>query len=235
MKRILIVEDDKAILRGLVDNLTAEHFSVTSASDGEEGLKEARKGRLDLIILDVMLPTMNGYEICKELRSGGIQTPILMLTGKGEELDKVLGLELGADDYVTKPFSVKELIARIKAILRRQTELRAEINETEIDGLHIDFKKQEAIRGRKQIEMTAKEFQLLKYFVEREGEVVTRHQLLDDVWGYESMPTTRTVDNYILSLRKKIEQNPAKPKHLITVHTAGYKLVTGSKGKGVTE
>lgn len=225
MNRILIVEDDKAILRGLVDNFTAEHFAVSSTSDGQEGLALAKKQRFDVILLDVMLPSLNGYEVCKQLRAENVQTPILFLTGKGEEIDKVLGLELGADDYVTKPFSVKELIARVRAILRRQAGIRTEIYETTIGDVAIDFKKQTASRGRKSIDMSAKEFQLLKYFVEREGEVITRHQLLDDVWGYEAMPTTRTVDNYILSLRKKIEPNPSKPKHLLTVHTAGYKFV----------
>lgn len=225
MKRILIVEDDEAILRGLTDNLKAEHFDVLSAADGQEGYEKARKGKSDLIILDVMLPSMSGYDVCRKLRAEGVHTPILMLTGKGEEIDKVLGLELGADDYVTKPFSIRELIARIRSILRRQTEIRSEIVEANFGDVYVDFKKQEALRGKRKIEMSAKEFQLLKYFVEREGEVISRNQLLDDVWGYEAMPTTRTVDNYILSLRKKIEGNPSKPKHLITVHTAGYKFI----------
>jgi DNA-binding response OmpR family regulator len=225
MKRILIVEDDAAILRGLTDNLKAEHFEVVSAADGQEGYETAKKRKCDLIILDVMLPTVSGFEICKQLRMDGVQTPILMLTGKGEEVDKVLGLELGADDYVTKPFSIKELIARVRSILRRQSEIRTEIAETTFGDVYVDFKKQEATRGKKQLDMSAKEFQLLKYFVEREGEVISRSQLLDDVWGYDAMPTTRTVDNYVLSLRKQIEVNPSKPKHLLTVHTAGYKFV----------
>jgi DNA-binding response OmpR family regulator len=225
MKRILIVEDDAAILRGLTDNLKAEHFEVVSAADGQEGYETAKKRKCDLIILDVMLPTVSGFEICKQLRMDGVQTPILMLTGKGEEVDKVLGLELGADDYVTKPFSIKELIARVRSILRRQSEIRTEIAETTFGDVYVDFKKQEATRGKKQLDMSAKEFQLLKDFVEREGEVISRSQLLDDVWGYDAMPTTRTVDNYVLSLRKQIEVDPSKPKHLLTVHTAGYKFV----------
>lgn len=225
MKRILVIEDDPSILRGLIDNLKVEHFDVHAESDGEKGFDVARKKKFDLILLDVMLPNMNGYEICKQLRSGGVQSPILMLTGKGEELDKVLGLELGADDYVTKPFSVRELIARIKSLLRRQTDIRSEIMETSFGDVHVDFKKQELIKGKKKQKMSAKEFELLKYFVEREGEVVTRARLLDDVWGFDVTPTTRTVDNYILSLRKKIESSPSKPKHLVTVHTAGYKFV----------
>ena len=225
MKRILIVEDDAAILRGLSDNLKAEHFEVVTAADGQEGYEMAKKRKCDLVILDIMLPNMTGFEICKQLRMDGVQTPILMLTGKGEEVDKVLGLELGADDYVTKPFSIKELIARVRSILRRQSEIRTEIAETTFGDIYVDFKKQEATRGKKCIDMSAKEFQLLKYFVEREGEVISRNQLLDDVWGYDVTPTTRTVDNYVLSLRKKIEANPSKPKHLLTVHTAGYKFV----------
>lgn len=225
MKRILVIEDDPSILRGLIDNLKVEHFDVHPESDGEKGFDVARKKKFDLILLDVMLPNMNGYEICKQLRSGGVQSPILMLTGKGEELDKVLGLELGADDYVTKPFSVRELIARIKSLLRRQTDIRSEIMETSFGDVHVDFKKQELKKGKKKQKMSAKEFELLKYFVEREGEVVTRARLLDDVWGFDVTPTTRTVDNYILSLRKKIESSPSKPKHLVTVHTAGYKFV----------
>ena len=225
MKRMLIVEDDKAILRGLVDSFKAEHFEVETSSDGEEGYSFAKRRKFDLIILDIMLPGMNGLDICKQLRVDGVKTPILMLTGKGEEIDRVMGLELGADDYITKPFSMKELIARVKAVLRRQSDIRTTLTEASFGDLFVDFKKQEALKGKKKLDLSAKEFQLLKYFAEREGEVISRNQLLDDVWGYESMPTTRTVDNYILSLRKKIETNPSKPKHLLTVHTAGYKFV----------
>ena len=173
-----------------------------------------------------MLPSMNGMEICKQLRSDGIQTPILILTSKETELDKVMGLELGADDYVTKPFSIRELIARIKALLRRQTTVISEMSEFSFANIYLDFKKQEARKGKRDVDLTAKEFELLRYFIEREGQVITRSQLLDDVWGYEATPTTRTVDNYILSLRKKIEKNPEKPKHILTVPTAGYKFVT---------
>ena len=224
MNRILIVEDDGALLRGLVDSFKAEHFAVEACSDGEEGYAAARKKKIDLIILNVMLPGMTGFDICKRLRMEGVKTPILMLTGKGEEIDKVMGIEFGADDYVTKPFSVKELVARVKAILRRQADIQTALNEKSVGDVYVDFKKQEAKKGRKSLDLSAKEFQLLKYFAEREGQVISRNQLLDDVWGYEAMPTTRTVDNYILSLRKKIETNPSKPKHLLTVHTAGYKF-----------
>jgi DNA-binding response OmpR family regulator len=222
---MLIVEDDKAILRGLVDSFKSEHFEVETSCDGEEGYAFAKRRKFDVIILDVMLPGMNGLDICKQLRVDGVKTPILMLTGKGEEIDKIMGLELGADDYITKPFSVKELIARVKAVLRRQSDIRTTLTETSFGDVFVDFKKQEGVKGKKKLDLSAKEFHLLKYFAEREGEVVSRNQLLDDVWGYVSMPTTRTVDNYILSLRKKIETNPSKPKHLLTIHTAGYKFV----------
>jgi DNA-binding response OmpR family regulator len=225
MKRILIIEDDTAILRGLKDNLATEHFEVLSESDGVRGYQAAKKSQFDTIILDIMLPSMNGMEICKQLRSDGIQTPILMLTSKGAELDKVVGLEIGADDYMTKPFSVRELIARINALLRRQSAIISEITEFSFGEIHLDFKKQEAWKGAKNIDLSAKEFELMKYFIQRQDQVVTRNQLLDDVWGYEITPTTRTIDNYILGLRKKIEKNPSRPIHLITVHTAGYKFV----------
>lgn len=225
MKRVLVVEDDASILRGLTDALQSEHYTVQSTGDGKKGYELIKRGSFDVVILDIMLPEMNGFEICKALRSEGNTIPIIMLTGKGEEMDKVLGLELGADDYVTKPFSIRELMARIHAVIRRHTQPQKEITETDFGDVHLDFKKQEATKGKKKIEISAKEFQILKYFIERQGEVISRSQLLDDVWGYDSMPTTRTVDNYILSLRKKIETKPSSPKHLLTVHTAGYKFV----------
>ena len=225
MKTILIIEDDPAIQQGLHDALTEEHFSVVSSTDGEKGYQMAKRETVALIILDLMLPNKNGREICADLRAAGVQTPILMLTSKKHEMDKVLGLETGADDYMTKPFSLRELIARVKALLRRQSELQSTISETHFGDVHVDFGKQEAAKGKKKLKLSAKEFQLLKYFVEHEGKVISRDMLLDDVWGYDVTPTTRTVDNYILSLRKKIETVPSKPKHLLTVHTAGYKFV----------
>ena len=225
MKRILIVEDDPAILKGLEASLREEHYDVLSAMDGEKGFHMAKRENIDLIILDVMLPNKNGQDICRDLRKEGVNTPILMLTSKKQEMDKVVGLELGADDYVTKPFSVRELQARIKALLRRKAELKKEIDECAFGDVYVDFRKQEATMKKKPLKLSAKEFEILKYFVLHEGEVISRDMLLDDVWGYETFPTTRTVDNYILTLRKKIEANPAKPKHLLTVHTAGYKFV----------
>jgi len=225
MKRILIVEDDPAIQHGLTEALTAEHFDVHSAADGEKGLATSLQKKLDLIILDVMLPGMNGFDICRQLRSRDVTTPILMLTGKGEEMDKVLGLELGADDYLTKPFSIRELVARVKALLRRQGQLTQTLEELSFGDVHIDFMKQEATRRKKALHLTSREFELLRFMASREGEVISRNTLLDEVWGYEQTPTTRTVDNFVLSLRKKIETDPSKPKHLLTVHTSGYKFV----------
>ena len=225
MKTILIIEDDPAIQQGLHDALTEEHYSILASTDGEKGYKMAKRETVALIILDLMLPNKNGKEICADLRTAGVQTPILMLTSKKQETDKVLGLEIGADDYMTKPFSLRELIARVKALLRRQSEIQSTINETHFGDVHVDFGKQEGAKGKKKLKLSAKEFQLLKYFVEREGKVISRDMLLDDVWGYDVTPTTRTVDNYILFLRKKIETVPSKPKHLLTVHTAGYKFV----------
>jgi len=225
MKRILIVEDDKAILQGLTDNLQAEHYEVVGEMDGMKGFQAAKKHQFDAIILDVMLPSMNGMDICKQLRTEKIETAILMLTSKGAEVDKVMGLEIGADDYMTKPFSIRELLARIKVLLRRQTAIVSELQEYSFGDVYLDFKKQEGRKGKKVLDLSAKEYELLKYFAQREGKVISRDQLLDDVWGYDAVPTTRTVDNYILALRKKIETKPAHPKHIITIHTAGYKFV----------
>lgn len=225
MKRILIIEDDPAILKGLVASLEEERYEVLTATDGIRGYELGKRENIDLIILDIILPGKDGQEVCRDLRKDGVNTPILMLTSKKHEMDKVLGLELGADDYVTKPFSIRELHARIKALLRRKAELKKEIDEYTFGSVHVDFKKQEATKKGKPLKLSVKEFEILKYLVLHESEVVTREMLLDDVWGYENFPTTRTVDNYVLSLRKKIEDNSSKPKHLLTVHTAGYKFV----------
>lgn len=225
MKKILVIEDDPAILKGLEESLRAESYNVITSSDGEEGFKKAKKEKIDLILLDIMLPNKNGIDICRDLRRDKIETPILMLTSKKEEMDKVLGLEIGADDYVTKPFSIRELQARIKALLRRSTEVVSEIEEISFGKVYVDFKKHEALKNKKKVEMTVMEFKILKYFAQREGTVVTREMLLDEVWGFENFPTTRTVDNFILSLRKHIEEKPSEPKHLITVHKAGYKFM----------
>lgn len=224
MKKVLVIEDDAALASGLKDSLRQEHYDVDTCYDGEEGLKKARRMNVDLIILDLMLPSMNGEDICRNLRKEGVNTPIIMLTSKKEETSKVLGLELGADDYVTKPFSLLELHARIKAILRRQTQKGEIKNEFTFGNVKVDFKKHEVEKKGKQLRLTEREFKLLKYMIEHKGEVVTRDMLLDEVWGYESYPTTRTVDNYILAIRHKIEENPSKPKHILTIHTSGYKF-----------
>lgn len=225
MKTILIVEDDNAILKGLKENLELEHFNVLAENDGEEGYKSAVKNKPDLIVLDIMLPSKNGFDICKDIRKENINTPIIMLTGKSTESDKVLGLELGADDYMTKPFSVRELIARIKAILRRINNIEKEFENFTFGDIYLDFKKLIAKKGKKILEMSLKEFEILKFFIKNEDNVISRNQLLDEVWGYDVFPTTRTVDNYILMIRKKIENNPSIPKHILTIHSAGYKFV----------
>jgi DNA-binding response OmpR family regulator len=225
MKKILIIEDDPATLTGLEETLKTEHFEVTCVQNGNMGYEKATRDKFDLIILDLVLPDKNGIEICKDLRNKGVNIPILMLTSMKEEMDKVLGLELGADDYVTKPFSVRELIARVKALLRRGMELVKDIEEFSFGNIYLNFKSHEARLQDKNIQISSMEFKILKYLISHEGEVIERNKLLDEVWGYENFPSTRTVDNFILSLRKKIEEDPAKPKHLQTVHKAGYKFV----------
>jgi DNA-binding response OmpR family regulator len=227
MKKILIIEDDPAIQTALQASLSEDGYDVFKASDGIEGFKQAKNPSIDLILLDIMLPGKDGMEICSALRREGINTLVMMLTSKNEEIDKVLGLEIGADDYMTKPFSIRELKARIKALLRRTQELKKGIEETSFGDLDFDFKKQEARKKKTPLKLSAKEFQIIKFFVEHEGEVLGRDKLLDEVWGYDVFPTTRTVDNYILSIRKKIEDDPSEPKHLLTVHTSGYKFVKG--------
>jgi len=225
MRKILIIEDDPAISLGLKESLQKEDYHVETEDNGERALKAIEFVKPDLIILDVMLPGMNGFEICKTLRMSGNFTPIIMLTAKNEEVDKVIGLELGADDYVTKPFSIRELYARIKTILRRKTYIEQEFETYSFGDIDINFKKMECLKGRINVDMSLKEFEIIKFFAKHEGEVITRNQLLDEVWGYETFPTTRTVDNYILMLRKKLEDNPSVPKHILTIHTAGYKFV----------
>jgi DNA-binding response OmpR family regulator len=225
MNKILIIEDDPAISIGLKESLEKENYHVATEDNGDRALSTVSFERPDLIILDVMLPGMNGFEICKELRSSGNFTPIIVLTAKNEEVDKVLGLELGADDYVTKPFSIRELAARIKGILRRRMNIEQDFDTFSFGDISINFKKMECKKGSKNVDMSLKEYEIIKFFAKHEEEVVTRNQLLDEVWGYETFPSTRTVDNYILMLRKKIEDNPSVPKHILTIHSAGYKFV----------
>jgi DNA-binding response OmpR family regulator len=227
MKRILIVEDDVSILSGLRDVLTFKSYEVLTAEDGDTGYAAAVKEKPDLIILDIMIPKMDGFALCKKLRAEGRSTPILMLTARGEEPDKVRGLDIGADDYVTKPFSLPELLARVRALLRRIPERASKgpPDFLKIGDVSLNFKKYEAHKGDAAISLSPKEFGILGYLASRAGEVVTRDELLDEVWGYDLFPTTRTVDNHIAQLRSKIEKNPADPRYLVTVHGIGYKLV----------
>lgn len=224
MSRVLIVEDDPAILRGLADNVRFESYEVFTATDGETGYRLARDKSPDVIVLDLMLPRMSGYEVCRKLRAEGVQTPILMLTARGEEADRILGLDLGADDYVTKPFSIRELLARIRAVLRRAHPLKTMPDELRFADVSVDFRKYEAKKGDKVVDLTRKEFGILRLLAARAGDVVTRDDLLNEVWGYESLPTTRTVDTHVASLRAKIVDDPDKPR-LQTVHGVGYRWV----------
>ncbi len=225
MSTILVIEDDAAILRGLKDNLAADLHEVLTAADGEIGLRLVREARPDLVLLDLMLPKLSGYEICRTLRAEGNRVPILMLTARGEEADRILGLDLGADDYVTKPFSVRELLARVRALLRRMEPSRDAVAELSFGDVRVDFLRYETHRGGARVEMTPKEFKVLRYLASRSGEVVHRHELLQEVWGYKRFPTTRTVDNHIASLRAKLEDEPSDPRHLITVFGVGYRFV----------
>jgi DNA-binding response OmpR family regulator len=225
MSRIIVIEDDRAILRGLKDNLEFESYEVLTATDGEQGYRLIREQSPDLIVLDLMIPKMDGYELCRKVRSEGMTTPILMLTARSEEMDRVHGLDIGADDYVTKPFSVPELLARIRAILRRAQPPTALPENLCFDDVSIDFKCFEARKGEQVLKLSRKEFGVLRLLATRPGQVVTRNEMLDEVWGHECFPTTRTVDNHIASLRSKLEDDPSNPRHLITVHGVGYKLV----------
>ena len=225
MSRIVIIEDDPAILRGLADNLKFESYEVLTAGDGEAGYALIKEQKPDLIVLDLMLPKLSGYEVCRKLRDEGFKTPIMMLTARGEEGDRVLGLDLGADDYVTKPFSVRELLARVRALLRRAQPTAGAPDELRFDDVVVNFRSYEAHKNASLLEMTPKEFGILRLLAARPGEVVSRDELLNEVWGYDHYPTTRTVDNHIATLRAKLENNPSEPSHLLTVHGVGYKLI----------
>ena len=230
-KKILVIEDEDTVRAGLLDNLAYEGYEVIASGDGLEGLSAFEVEYPDLVILDVMMPGLDGLEVCKRIREIRASTPIIMLTAKCSELDKVVGLEVGADDYLTKPFGMRELFARVKALLRRVGELNREIIENEqkaelsIGDVTVDFVAYRAKRGDEEIDLSVKEFELLKYLSERPDIPVTRNQLLDSVWGYNSYPSTRTVDNFIARLRHKIEDQPDKPRHILTVHGVGYKFV----------
>lgn len=224
MARILIVEDEPAMLSGLADNLEFEGYQVDIASKGDEGLKKIKSESYDLVLLDVMLPVISGFDILKQVRGLNIQTPIILLTAKGEELDKVRGLELGADDYITKPFSLRELLARVKAILRRTGfDPNADSRAIKIGKMTICFESFEATENDQPIKMSHKEFEILHHLYKRANQIVTRDELLDKVWGLDYQPTSRTVDNFILRLRQKVDT--AQTNHIITVHGFGYKLI----------
>src|SRR5215470_1394682 len=226
MGKVLIVEDDQAMAVALRDGFEYEGYSVAVAKDGASGLQVASERDIDLIILDVMLPKVSGLDICKKLRNAGNAVPIILLTARGQEIDKVLGLKLGADDYVTKPFSFMELAARVEAVLRRTSKRINKLDHVRFGDVTLDFVRCDASKKGEKIELSPREFKLLGYFIQHSGEVVTRDQLLDAVWGYDSFPLTRTVDTHIAKLRQKIEDDPGDPRHIITVHRAGYKFIS---------
>jgi DNA-binding response OmpR family regulator len=223
-KVILVIEDDVSILKGLKDNLSFEGYRVLSASEGNEGLKTALDQQIDLLLLDLMLPGMNGYEICRRVKKEKPDLPVIMITARGTEMDKIAGLDIGADDYLTKPFSIPELLARIRAVLRRSGSENNDPDEYSFGNVRLDLKKLHAYVNEEEIKLSSKEFAIMKYFIKHEGEVVPRQELLEEVWGYDVTPDTRTVDNFIRELRKKIEVNPSEPKHIISVRGAGYRF-----------
>jgi DNA-binding response OmpR family regulator len=224
MPRILIIDDEPEIVRGLEDNLRFEGYETESATDGEAGLALALGRAPDLVLLDVMMPRMSGWEVCRALRARGVDVPVIMLTARAEETDRVQGLELGADDYVTKPFSLRELLARVRAVLRRPGP-RQKFEEHAFGDVRVHRRARRVTRGGREVALTRKEFDLLVFLIEHRGEVVTRERLLDEVWGYEHFPTTRTVDTHVLRLRRKFEADPDRPAYLLTVHGQGYRFV----------
>jgi DNA-binding response OmpR family regulator len=226
MTKILLVEDEPKMQQVVKDNLEMEGYEVDVAGDGKGGLQKLLENSYSLVLLDVMLPLMSGFDVCKKARESGVSTPVIFLTAKGEEIDKVLGLELGADDYITKPFGLRELLARTKAVLRRaEGSSGGPAERITLGGVEIDFKTYTASRSGTNLQMTPKEFELLKFLWQHRNQSVSRDQLLTNVWGYAEALSTRTIDNFILKLRQKIEVDPAKPKHIITIHGLGYKLV----------
>ena len=223
--KILIVEDEPNMVAGLRDNFEYEGYQVITASDGVAGLERALSDSPDLVLLDVMMPRMSGLDVCKQIKARRPSTPIIMLTARGQEIDKVVGLELGADDYVTKPFSIRELLARCKAVLRRARTLPREQDTYRFGDVEVNLRSCQVSRGGKTIELSGKEFELLKYFVCHPGETLGRDRLLNEVWGYDRYPTTRTVDAHIVRVRQKIEPRPEEPRYILTVHGLGYKFV----------
>ena len=227
-KHILLVEDDESILFGLQDILEGQGYQISTASNGIDGLKLATENSIDLLILDIMLPGMNGLEICKKVKKEKLMLPFIMLTAKSSEIDKISGLDYGADDYITKPFSLSELLARIRAILRRVYPEKNILRHYSFGSVEIDFTKMEVFVNNAEIKLTKKQFAILEYFIHNEGEVVHRHDLLNNIWGYDKTPSTRTVDTFILEIRKKIEKNPSRPKHIISISGVGYKFISGN-------
>ncbi|HWC77038.1 MAG TPA: response regulator transcription factor [Blastocatellia bacterium] len=226
-KRILLVEDEPGLVMTLSDRLSSEGFAVEVARDGDDGLARGSGEHFDLIVLDVMLPRRNGFDVCRDLRQRGIETPIIMLTARGQVVDKVVGLKLGADDYVTKPFEMMELLARVEALMRRAPASQAPVagDSYQFGSIRLDFRAAEVTRDGNAIELSAREFQLLRYLVEHRGSTLSRQELLNEVWGYNSMPSTRTVDVHVAWLRQKLEPNPRKPQLILTIHGLGYKFV----------
>ena len=225
-KKILIIEDEPGILVSLKDEFESQGYVVYVAEDGEKGLKLARGEKPDLIILDIMLPVLDGYEVCKRLRMEGDNTPIIMLTVKDKEVDKVLGLELGADDYVTKPFSFRELTARVKAVFRRTEERVKDLTRFGFGNIELDFEKYEAKKAGQKLDLTTLEFHMLKFFIQNKGKVLSRDDFLDRIWGEDNVSVSfRTVDSHIANIRKKIEDEPASPKHILSIRSIGYKFV----------
>jgi two-component system, OmpR family, alkaline phosphatase synthesis response regulator PhoP len=229
MSRLLLVEDEPGLVMTLTDRLMAEGYNVESATDAPSGLELASTGSFDAILLDVMLPGGNGMDVCRTLRQRGLQTPILMLTAKGQVVDKVVGLKLGADDYLVKPFEMAELLARIEALIRRSATKDAAAAPTadsyRFGDIAVDFRKAEVTKSGQPLDLSAREFKLLKYFVEHRSAALTRDELLNEVWGYNAMPSTRTVDVHVAWLRQKLEDNPRHPQYILTVHGLGYKFV----------
>lgn len=224
--RILLVEDEPGLVLTLTDRLAREGYRVETAGDGEAGLARACGERFDLIVLDVMLPKMNGFDVCRAIRQRGLETPILMLTARSQVVDKVVGLKLGADDYLVKPFDMAELLARVEARLRRAApEQTPPPDAYRFGPVHVDFRRAEVTRDGAPVDLSAREFQLLKYFIEHRGATLGRDELLNEVWGYHSMPSTRTVDVHVAWLRQKIEPNPRRPQYILTAHGLGYKFV----------
>ena len=225
MPKILIVEDEPGMVAGLRDNFEFEGYQVLSAMDGVSGLERALADSPDLVILDVMMPRMSGLDVCKQLKSKRPAIPIIMLTARGQEVDKVVGLELGADDYVTKPFSIRELLARVKAVLRRVGSVPRAQDSYTFGDVEVNLQSCQVSRRGRSLDFSSKEFDLLKYFLSHPGEALTRDRLLEEVWGYDKFPTTRTVDAHIVRLRQKLEPKPDDPRFFLTVHGTGYKFV----------